>query len=73
MSTKKIILTVFVVWILFGIHNWGATLGDFCGSFPNSTHRSYYGVSAGVAIAGPIGFPAAVLCSNFYEHGFVWK
>lgn len=66
---KKII----VLWLIITVHNWGATLGYFCGKFPNLKHREHYGIAGMTALSGPIAFPVVVFCGNFYQYGFVWR
>jgi hypothetical protein len=66
-------LLIAVVWIAFGIHNWGATLGYFVGQFPGTSHRDHYGIAGITAVAGPVWFPVALFGSNLYQYGFVWK
>jgi hypothetical protein len=65
--------TMVIVWFLCGVFNWGATLGEFVGEFPQPPHRRHYGVAGFTALMGPAGTIACALCSNFFQHGFVWK
>ena len=38
-----------IIWIVCGIFNWGVTLGDFCGEYPDTPSRSNYGIAGFVA------------------------
>jgi len=57
------------VWIVCGVINWGATLGNFMPRGPEYyTSRNYYGISASMALGGPFTFPVILLSTNFYQH-----
>lgn len=62
-----------IVWIAFGIYNWGATLGDFCGVLQSQNARKYYGFAGLMAFCSVFAFPACLFASNFHEHGFRWR
>jgi hypothetical protein len=68
------------IWIVCGTINWGATLGDSMPGPQKSpsgsyyyTSRNYYGVSAIMALCGPIGTVVLLFYTNFFQHGFDWK
>jgi len=68
---KKLIVLAIVFWVICGIHNWGAILGYSGTKYPPA--RRHYGIAFLIAIVGPFGVPAAIGCTNLYEHGFLWR
>ncbi len=70
---KKIVI---IAWILCGIVNWGATLGNYMldpQRMESGDSRNHYGIAAFMAFGGIPGFPVVLLGTNFYQHGFAWK
>ena len=70
---KKIVI---IAWILCGIVNWGATLGNYMldpQRMESGDSRNHYGIAAGMALGGCITFPIVLLHTNFYQYGFDWE
>lgn len=68
---KRVIVYIYIGWLLCGIHNWGVALGDFGTQFPPT--RDHYGFALFMGVMGPFGVIPAICASNLYEQGFLWK
>ena len=62
---------ILLVWLLFGIFNWTATLGYFGTKYPPA--KKFYGFAFAVAITGPIGMGVVAIGSNLFQYGFKLK
>ena len=71
MFNKKIFYTLIVAWIVSGVLAYGIMLGDLAYEFPPA--NQHYGMASASFIIGPIGLIAAVLTSNYVEHGVCFE
>ncbi len=60
-----------IIWLLCGLFNWSATLGDFGTKYPPT--RKHYGIALMMATTGILGVIPIIAGSNFVEHGFKIK
>lgn len=66
-------LLIGIGYALCGVFAYGISLADWIGEFPNFKPRDHVGISAGVAMLGPLGLMVALFVTNFCQHGIRWR
>lgn len=68
--------TIAIVWALFGIAGYGATLGYFVGEYPYFSYKHRRGdllLAFVIGLIGPLGLLIAYCESEGFRHGFMFR